>query len=115
MKKQKKDKRRQSTQQLMGIQKITDYCISTDAGDLVFYIIIGAYCARALAPTFSWGEPTMAVFRPHSPLGSAVLRFPSADYFRNLLILTAPGELTICTPIHMAFLFRHGLSMSRDP
>ena len=39
MKKQKKDKRRQSTQQLMGIQKITDYCISTDAGDLVFYII----------------------------------------------------------------------------
>ena len=23
----------------MGIQKITDYCISTDAGDLVFYII----------------------------------------------------------------------------
>ena len=36
MKKQKKDKRRQSTQQLMGIQKITDYCISTDAGDLVF-------------------------------------------------------------------------------
>ena len=39
MKKQKKDKRRQSTQQLMGIQKITDYCISTDADDLVFYII----------------------------------------------------------------------------
>ena len=33
------DKRRQSTQQLMGIKKITDYCISTDAGDLVFYII----------------------------------------------------------------------------
>ena len=39
MKKQKKDKRRQSTQQLMGIQKITDYCISTDAGDLIFYIV----------------------------------------------------------------------------
>ena len=39
MKKQKKDKRRQSTQQLMGIQKITDYCISTDTGDLVFYIV----------------------------------------------------------------------------
>lgn len=39
MRKQKKDKRRQSTQQLMGIQKITDYCISTDAGDLVFYIV----------------------------------------------------------------------------
>ena len=39
MKKQKKDKWRQSTQQLMGIQKITDYCISTDAGDLVFYIV----------------------------------------------------------------------------
>ena len=39
MKKQKKDKRRQSTQQLMGIKKITDYCISTDAGDFVFYII----------------------------------------------------------------------------
>lgn len=37
--KQKKDKRRQSTQQLMGIQKITDYCISTDTGDLVFYIV----------------------------------------------------------------------------
>ena len=36
MKKQKKDKRRQSTQQLMGIKKITDYCITTDAGDLVF-------------------------------------------------------------------------------
>lgn len=39
MRKQKKDKRRQSTQQLMGIQKITDYCISTDTGDLVFYIV----------------------------------------------------------------------------
>ena len=39
MRKQKKDKRRQSTQQLMGIQKITDYCISTDAGDLIFYIV----------------------------------------------------------------------------
>ena len=39
MKKQKKDKRRQSTQQLMGIKKITDYCISTDTGDLVFYIV----------------------------------------------------------------------------
>lgn len=39
MKKQKKDKRRQSTQQLMGIKKITDYCITTDAGDLVFYIV----------------------------------------------------------------------------
>ena len=39
MKKQKKDKRRQSTQQLMGIKKITDYCITTDAGDLVFYVI----------------------------------------------------------------------------
>ena len=39
VKKQKKDKRRQSTQQLMGVKKITDYCISTDAGDLVFYII----------------------------------------------------------------------------
>ena len=38
VKKQKKDKR-QSTQQLMGIRKITDYCISTDAGDLVFYIV----------------------------------------------------------------------------
>ena len=37
MKKQKKDKRRQSTQNLLGIRKITDYCISTDAGDLVFY------------------------------------------------------------------------------
>ena len=35
----KKNKRRQSTQQLMGIQKITDYCISTDTGDLVFYIV----------------------------------------------------------------------------
>ena len=35
----KKDKRRQSTQDLLGIKKITDYCISTDAGDLVFYII----------------------------------------------------------------------------
>ena len=39
MKNQKKDKRRQSTQNLLGIRKITDYCISTDAGDLVFYII----------------------------------------------------------------------------
>ena len=39
MKKQKKDKRRQSTQNLLGVKKITDYCISTDAGDLVFYII----------------------------------------------------------------------------
>ena len=35
----KKDKRRQSTQNLLGVKKITDYCISTDAGDLVFYII----------------------------------------------------------------------------
>ena len=33
---------------------------------------IGAYCARALTPTFSWGEPTMAVFRPRSPQTSAV-------------------------------------------
>ena len=40
MKKQKKDKRRQSTQQLMGVKKITDYCISTDAGDLVFLSLI---------------------------------------------------------------------------
>ena len=39
MKNQKKDKRRQSTQNLLGIRKITDYCITTDAGDLVFYII----------------------------------------------------------------------------
>ena len=39
MKNQKKDKRRQSTQQLMGVKKITDYCITTDAGDLVFYVI----------------------------------------------------------------------------
>ena len=39
MKRQKKDKRRQSTQDLLGVKKITDYCISTDAGDLVFYII----------------------------------------------------------------------------
>lgn len=39
MRKQKKDKRRQSTQDLLGVKKITDYCISTDAGDLVFYII----------------------------------------------------------------------------
>ena len=39
MKQQKKDKRRQSTQNLLGIRKITDYCISTAAGDLVFYII----------------------------------------------------------------------------
>ena len=36
MKKQKKDKRRQSTQDLLGVKKITDYCIATDAGDLVF-------------------------------------------------------------------------------
>ena len=51
----KKDKRRQSAQQLMGIKKITDYCISTDAGDLVFYIVrpsnlgvlpANAICAR---------------------------------------------------------------------
>ena len=28
MKKQKKDKRRQSTQDLLGVKKITDYCIS---------------------------------------------------------------------------------------
>ena len=35
----KKDKRRQSTQDLLGVKQITDYCISTDAGDLVFYII----------------------------------------------------------------------------
>ena len=40
MKNQKKDKRRQSTQQLMGIKKITDYCISTDTGDLVFYLLL---------------------------------------------------------------------------
>lgn len=39
MKKQKKDKRRQSTQQLIGIEKMTDYCISTRGADLVFYII----------------------------------------------------------------------------
>ena len=39
MKKQKKDKRRQSTQQLIGIEKMTDYCISARGADLVFYII----------------------------------------------------------------------------
>ena len=37
--KKKKDKRRQSTQDLLGVKKITDYCISTDTGDLVFYIV----------------------------------------------------------------------------
>ena len=35
---------------------------------------------RALIPTFSWGNPTMAAFRPHDPLTSAVLRFPT-DHF----------------------------------
>ena len=35
---------------------------------------------RALIPTFSWGIPTMAAFRPHDPPTSAVLRFP-ADHF----------------------------------
>ena len=39
MKKQKKDKRRRSTQQLIGIEKMTDYCISARGADLVFYII----------------------------------------------------------------------------
>ena len=35
---------------------------------------------RALIPTFSWGIPTMAAFRPRDPPTSAVLRFP-ADHF----------------------------------
>ena len=35
---------------------------------------------RALIPTFSWGNPTMAAFRPHDPRTSAVLRFPT-DHF----------------------------------
>lgn len=34
----------------------------------------------ALIPTFSWGNPTMAAFRPHDPRTSAVLRFPT-DHF----------------------------------
>lgn len=49
MKKQKKDKRRQSTQQLMGIQKITDYCISTDTGIWSFTLSVhptSVFCPR---------------------------------------------------------------------
>ena len=66
MKRQKKDKRRQSTQQLMGVKKITDYCISTDAGDLVFYIIkptnisvlpAGAVSAKMRSRTHSVRKP----------------------------------------------------------
>ena len=64
---------------------------------------------RALIPTFSWGIPTMAAFRPHDPLTSAVLRFP-ADHFGILLILTAPGEQPRTLPMRTAFLFHHRLS-----
>lgn len=39
MKKQKKDKRRQSTQQLIGIERITDDWISTREAELVFYLV----------------------------------------------------------------------------
>ena len=38
-KKQKKDKAARSTRQLMGIEKIKDYCIATRMGNLVFFII----------------------------------------------------------------------------
>lgn len=64
---------------------------------------------RALIPTFSWGIPTMAAFRPHDQLTSAVLRFP-ANHFGILLILTAPGEQPRTLPMRTAFLFHHRLS-----
>lgn len=38
-KKQKKDKAARSTRQLMGIEEIKDYCITTRMGNLVFFII----------------------------------------------------------------------------
>ncbi len=41
----------------MGVKKITDYCISTDAGDLVFYIVrpsnLGVLPANAIMPESS--------------------------------------------------------------
>ena len=39
MNRKKKVKSAQSTQQLMGIDSLKDYCISTYMGDLVFFII----------------------------------------------------------------------------
>ena len=39
MNRKKKEKSAQSTQQLMGINSLKDYCISTHMGDLVFFII----------------------------------------------------------------------------
>ena len=39
MNRKKKDKSAQSTQQLMGIDSVKDYCIATRMGDLVFFII----------------------------------------------------------------------------
>lgn len=39
MSRKKKAKSAQSTQQLMGIDNLKDYCISTHMGDLVFFII----------------------------------------------------------------------------
>ena len=39
MSRKKKEKSAQSTQQLMGIDSLKDYCISTHMGDLVFFII----------------------------------------------------------------------------
>ena len=39
MNRKKKEKSAQSTQQLMGIDSLKDYCISTHMGDLVFFII----------------------------------------------------------------------------
>ena len=39
MNRKKKDKSAQSTQQLMGIDSVKDYCIATRMGDLVFFVI----------------------------------------------------------------------------
>ena len=78
MKRQKKDKRRQSTQQLMGVKKITDYCISTDAGDLVFYII----------------KPTNISVLPAGAV-SAKIRALSVFCSARIFALTAPAGRTL--------------------
>ena len=63
---------------------------------------------RALIPTFSWGIPTMAAFRPHDPPTSAVLRFP-ADHFGSCSSLRLRAS-SRTLPMRTAFLFHHKLS-----
>lgn len=97
MKKQKKDKRRQSTQQLMGVKKITDYCISTDAGDLVFYIIkptnISVLPAGAVSAKIRALQNTLS-----AQAGVELLAMNSRESFNATCLFTMTGCRQSRTP-----------------